>query len=95
MSELASLSCPAAGKAARKLGGAWGFTACFALSAAVLSCASVQNAAARDPMKCERDPNCSRGRASYADCTQQCADNPECVARCEQVQQQVDGVGHP
>ena len=65
------------------------------VAATAPACASAQSAAARDPMKCERDPNCSRGRSSYADCTRQCVDNPECVARCEQVQRQVDGVGHP
>jgi hypothetical protein len=65
------------------------------VAAAAPACASAQSAAARDPMKCERDPNCSRGRSSYADCTRQCVDNPECVARCEQIQRQVDGVGHP
>ena len=54
-----------------------------------------QNAAARDPMKCERDPSCSRERGRYPDCTRQCADNPECMRRCEEVQQGVDAMGHP
>jgi len=64
------------------------------LGTMLTACASAENAAARDPMKCERDPNCSRARASYADCTRQCADNPECMSRCEQVQHQVDSMGH-
>jgi hypothetical protein len=72
-----------------------GWLAALAAVAVPAACASAQSAAARDPMKCERDPNCSRGRSSYADCTRQCTDNPECVARCEQIQRQVDGVGHP
>jgi hypothetical protein len=72
-----------------------GWLLALAVVAVPAACASVQNAAARDPMKCERDPHCSRGRSSYADCTRQCADNPECVGRCEQMQRQVDGVGHP
>ncbi len=63
------------------------------LCGAVCACASVQNAAARDPMKCERDPTCAKARASYADCTKQCVDDPECVSRCEQMQP--DRLGHP
>jgi hypothetical protein len=58
------------------------------------ACASAESAAARDPMKCERDPNCARARASYADCTRQCVDDAECVKRCEQVQKQNDSLGH-
>jgi hypothetical protein len=46
-------------------------------------------------MRCERDPACSRARGSFPDCTKQCVDDQECESRCEQVQQQVDGVGHP
>jgi hypothetical protein len=57
------------------------------------ACSSPQSAAARDPLKCERDPNCARARGSYADCTRQCADAPECMQRCEQVQKQIDSVG--
>jgi hypothetical protein len=52
-----------------------------------------QNAAQRDPMKCERDPACAKARGSYSDCTQQCVDNPECVDRCRGAQ--VDRMGHP
>ena len=50
---------------------------CVALGG--VACSSVQNAAAKDPMTCERDPSCSRARTSYADCTRQCVDDPECV----------------
>jgi hypothetical protein len=50
-------------------------------------------AAARDPMQCERNPDCAKGRGSYIDCTEQCADNPECVDRCHEAQ--VDRMGHP
>jgi hypothetical protein len=71
-------------------GRAWGVCLALALSA----CASAENAAARDPMKCERDPSCARARGSYADCSRQCADNPECVDRCNQVQKQMDNLGH-
>jgi hypothetical protein len=58
-------------------------------------CGSAQAAAAKDPMHCERDPACAKARGAYPDCTRQCVDDPECVSRCEQVQQGVDGVGHP
>jgi hypothetical protein len=56
-----------------------------------LACAAAEKAAAKDPMKCERDPNCSRGRSSYQDCYRQCVDDPACVERCQSVQQQIDG----
>jgi hypothetical protein len=67
---------------------------CLGLGAMSLGCGAAENAAARDPMKCERDPNCSRGRASYADCTKQCVDDPACTDRCGQVQKQTDSLGH-
>ncbi len=54
-------------------------------------CGAAQTAAAKDPLKCERDPTCAHGRSSYQDCYQQCVDDPQCVERCESVQQQVDG----
>jgi hypothetical protein len=63
------------------------------LASAVSACAGAENAAARDPMKCERDPSCARARASYTDCTRQCVDDPECVNRCEQMQRHTDGLG--
>jgi hypothetical protein len=66
----------------------------LALGGAGAACASAESAAARDPMKCERDPSCARARGGYADCSRQCADNPECVDRCQQVQKQMDSLGH-
>jgi hypothetical protein len=59
------------------------------------ACGSVAATAAKDPLRCERDPACARARGSFPDCTKQCVDDQECESRCEQVQQQVDGVGHP
>jgi hypothetical protein len=59
-----------------------------------LGCATVENAQARDPMKCERDPACARARAAYPDCTKQCVDDPECVQRCGEIQSSTDGLGH-
>jgi hypothetical protein len=56
-------------------------------------CRTTQAAAARDPMSCERDPNCARYKGSYSDCTKQCADNPECVDRCRSAQSD-PGLGH-
>lgn len=52
-----------------------------------LSCATVEKAAAEDPMKCERDPKCEKKRGRLVDCYRQCNDDPACVERCEQVQQ--------
>jgi hypothetical protein len=59
------------------------------------ACGSTQAAAAKDPMRCERDPSCARARGSFPDCTKQCVDDQECERRCEEVQHGVDGVGHP
>jgi hypothetical protein len=55
------------------------------------ACGSAQNAASRDPMRCERNPDCARDRKN-ADCWRQCNDDPECVDRCRQMQP--DGLGH-
>ncbi len=61
-----------------------GFAGCLA------ACAVAEKAAAKDPAMCERDPNCSRGRSSYQDCSRQCVDDPACVERCQTVQHGVD-----
>lgn len=63
------------------------------LAAAPVACASVEKAAAKDPMRCERNPSCSKGRDTYADCTKQCVDDPECTDRCREMQ--TDRVGAP
>jgi len=57
-------------------------------------CASAQRAAARDPMRCERDPDCAKARGTYADCAKQCGGSPDCEDRCEQVQAG-SSLGHP
>lgn len=55
------------------------------LMALLLSgCHSLEAAAARDPMKCERDPNCAKSRGKMRDCATQCADDPACIERCKQ-----------
>ena len=69
--------------------------AALVIGLGLVACGSVQGAAAKDPMRCERDPSSSRARGSFPDCTRQCNDDQECENRCEQVQQGVDGVGHP
>jgi hypothetical protein len=52
-----------------------------------VSCASMQAAAARDPQRCERDPNCKNHQRAF-DCNTQCADDPVCMDRCNEVQEQ-------
>ncbi len=45
-------------------------------------------------MTCERDAACAKARGSYMDCSRQCVDNPECVARCDEIQAGTY-LGHP
>jgi hypothetical protein len=68
-----------------------GFAACLLLGG--LGCGSVEKAAARDPMKCERDPSCARARGSYVDCTRQCVDDPQCLELCGEIESSSDGLG--
>ena len=57
-----------------------------------VGCAHVERAAAKDPQRCERDPKCqSRDRAN--DCTTQCVDDPACMDRCQQFNQQTGAGG--
>ncbi|HEX4448189.1 MAG TPA: hypothetical protein VH044_15680 [Polyangiaceae bacterium] len=56
--------------------------AALSLAAAPSACGGLQRAAARDPQKCEQNPDCAAHRGAYMDCSRQCADNPECVDRC-------------
>lgn len=57
-------------------------------------CAAAQRAASKDPMRCERDPKCSKKNSDAFDCSRQCNDDPACMDRCEQVQQPNGGLGH-
>lgn len=50
------------------------------------SCRTLEASAAKDPMKCERDPSCKNKRSGTFDCSSQCADDPECISRCQQVE---------
>ncbi len=55
-------------------------------------CTQLQKAAAKDPQRCERDPKCQkRDRAN--DCTTQCVDDPACMDRCQQFNQQTGAGG--
>jgi hypothetical protein len=56
-------------------------------------CASAEAAAGRDPMRCERNPDCARGRGAYIDCTKQCVDDPSCMDHCRELQAD-PGLGH-
>lgn len=55
------------------------------LGVAGIGCSSVERAAARDPMKCEQDPDCENRAAKSHDCSTACADNIDCMRRCEEV----------
>ncbi len=68
--------------------------ALVASAAAASACGAAESAAARDPVRCERDPSCAKGRGSYIDCTRQCSDNPECMDRCKGAQPD-RAPGHP
>jgi len=47
-------------------------------------CRTLRAAAAKDPMRCERDPECLH-RSKADDCPSQCVDDIECIKRCEMV----------
>ena len=56
------------------------------LGSALVGCAAAERAAAKDPQRCERDPNCVQKHGKSRDCATQCADNIQCMERCESVQ---------
>ncbi|MCA9586589.1 MAG: hypothetical protein KC657_14630 [Myxococcales bacterium] len=62
-----------------------------ACASPLAGCKSLEKAAAEDPLKCERDPKCEKKRGRQNDCSMQCADDPACVERCEQVQKSTLG----
>ena len=53
--------------------------------AGALGCGSLERAAAKDPMRCERDPKCNRKSDRSIDCVTQCVDDPACIGRCRSV----------
>src|SRR5262249_14484496 len=62
---------------------AW-LSALLAVSSSI-GCAAATAAAAKDPMKCERDPKCASHQKAF-DCSTQCTDDPACVERCSEIQ---------
>jgi hypothetical protein len=58
---------------------------CAFVFAPTMSCRTIENGAARDPRKCELDPNCARKPGNYNDCATACADGYDCMQRCTQV----------
>lgn len=56
----------------------------------VVSCKTMETAAAKDPVKCERNPQCQRRSERASDCATQCSDDAECMKRCETVQSGLD-----
>jgi hypothetical protein len=62
-----------------------GWVAALLLTGTALGCQATQAAAARDPMRCERDPNCMDRADRSKDCVTQCVDDPACVDRCREV----------
>lgn len=60
------------------------FAALTSLGPALAGCRTMQAAAAKDPMRCERDPECLHLGKPY-DCPSQCVDDIECIKRCEMV----------
>ena len=57
--------------------------ACLLL-VSLAACNTMQNAAAKDPRRCERDPKCAR-HDKTKDCSLQCSDDPACVDRCREI----------
>ncbi len=51
----------------------------------VTACAATQSAAGNDPLRCERDPNCTHRADKSKDCVTQCVDDPACIDRCREV----------
>jgi len=66
---------------------------CFLVAVSVASCGqTLENAAAKDPQKCERDPKCKKNDKAN-DCSAQCSDDPACVDRCREIQTQTGTMG--
>jgi hypothetical protein len=53
----------------------------------ITGCNTLKNSAAQDPQKCERDPKCNHKSDKSQDCPTVCADNYDCMQRCEQIAQ--------
>ena len=55
------------------------------LIACSAACGPMERSAAKDPRKCELDPNCARKPGNFNDCATACSDNIDCMDRCHQV----------
>jgi hypothetical protein len=64
---------------------AWFLVWLAASATAGLGCTAMQQAAAQDPMKCERDPSCISHQDKSKDCITTCVDDPACILRCREV----------
>ena len=62
----------------------------LALVLLLASCRTLENGAAKDPRKCELDPNCARKPGKANDCATQCSDDIACMDRCRQVTNPMD-----
>jgi hypothetical protein len=60
-----------------------GSTFLLVVLSVLAGCGAAERAQQRDPMRCERNPNCASGKGIYADCSMQCSYDPECTKRCE------------
>lgn len=49
------------------------------------ACGPVERGAAKDPRKCELDPQCANKAGNYNDCATSCVDDIQCMDRCHQV----------
>jgi len=53
---------------------------------ASVACSTMEKSAAKDPQRCERDPTCTSKQDKSKDCATVCADNIDCMDRCQQIQ---------
>ncbi len=49
------------------------------------ACGAMERSAAKDPRKCELDPNCAHKPGNFNDCATACVDNIDCMQRCHSV----------
>lgn len=58
----------------------------FAVCTQLFACGALERAAAKDPVKCERDPTCQNKRGKATDCDTQCTSDPVCIERCREIE---------
>jgi hypothetical protein len=69
-------------RASSKRASSWALAALAMGLGPTFACAATERAQSRDPMKCERNPNCAAQKGVYVDCSEQCSYDPECTDRC-------------